>query len=85
MYLHLGADIITRHSDIIGIFDADNCTSSKVTKKFLKTCQDKGILENVELEIPKSFVLCKNKRKSTVYVTPASPGTLKGRIDRNSI
>lgn len=85
MYLHLGSDIITRYSDIIGIFDADTCTASKVTKKFLRVCQSKGILIDVDFDIPKSFILCKNREKCTAYISPISTCTLKSRIEKNNL
>ena len=84
MYLHLGSDIITRYSDIIGIFDADTCTASNVTKNFLRLCQSKGTLIDVDFDIPKSFILCGNKQKSTTYISPISPYTLKNRIEKNN-
>ena len=35
MYLHLGGDIVVRSSDIIGIFDIENTSVSKLTKEYL--------------------------------------------------
>ena len=89
MYLHIGSQFIIPYADIIGIFDADTCTSSNVTKKFLKKCEDKDILTDASaFEIPKSFILCRdNKRRSgeRVYISQISPYTLKGRIEQGKI
>ena len=35
MYLHLGGDVVVRSSDIIGIFDIENTSVSKLTKEYL--------------------------------------------------
>ena len=36
MYLHVGNNKNIRERDIIGIFDADNATVARETKKYLK-------------------------------------------------
>mgnify|MGYP006991690775 CR=1 FL=1 len=36
MYIPIGSDMSIRDSSIIGIFDLDNTTYSKHTRKFLK-------------------------------------------------
>ena len=33
MYLHLGQDVVVRSRDIIGIFDIENTSVSKITKE----------------------------------------------------
>lgn len=35
MYLHLGASVVIPLGDVLGIFDLDNTTSSRVTRDFL--------------------------------------------------
>lgn len=76
MYLHLGNDIIASKKDIIGIFDLDNCTVSHKTREYLKNAEKKGIVVNVSAELPKSFVLCREKGKDRVYICQLSPNTL---------
>lgn len=89
MYLHIGSQFIIPYSDIVGIFDADNCTSSNVTKKFLKKCEDTGrLIDASSFEIPKSFILCQNKKRKDnekVYISQISPYTLKGRIEQGKM
>ena len=59
MYLHLGNNTIIRKSDIIGIFDLDASTVSYRTRDFLKEAEKNGMVVNVSMELPKSFVLCR--------------------------
>ena len=35
MYLHLGSSVVIRQRDVVGIFDLDNTTSSRITRDFL--------------------------------------------------
>lgn len=81
MYLHLGQDTVVRTKDIIGIFDLDITTVSKHTRKFLTKGEKDGCVVNVTYELPKSFILCKNKRKkkSSVYISQLSTATLLKR------
>lgn len=39
MYLHLGASVVIPLGDVLGIFDLDNTTSSRVTRDFLARAQ----------------------------------------------
>lgn len=79
MYLHLGNNIIVNNKDIIGIFDMDNTTISKHTRKYLAERTKSNEVTNVSLELPKSFVVCNKKGKNTVYVSQLSPKTLLNR------
>ena len=61
MFLHLGENTVISSSEIIGIFDMDNTTVSKATRDYLSKMQkDKQIID-VSLDLPKSFVLCKDR------------------------
>ena len=42
MYLHLGNDAVVRKCDIVAIFDMDNTTISKQSRKFLTDAQHSG-------------------------------------------
>ena len=81
MYLHLGNDVVVRKKDIIAIFDMDNTTISKHTRKFLNFAEKRGEVVNITYELPKSFVVCaKNKGKNKkVYISQISSLTLLKR------
>ena len=77
MYIHLGQDIIIKTKEIIGIFDMDNTTIGKHTKKYLKNTEKKGKIEVVSNDLPKTFILTE---KGKVYISLISSTTLIKRI-----
>ena len=79
MYLHLGNNTIVNNKDIIGIFDMDNTTISKHTRKYLSERTKNNEVITVSLELPKSFIVCSRDKKKTVYVSQLSPKTLLNR------
>lgn len=82
MYIHLGQETVVKKKDIIGIFDLDNTTISLKTRQFLKIAEKKGQVVNVSTELPKSFVICKEKEKEQkVYITQISSSTLLKRSE----
>ena len=85
MFLHLGQSTVIRTDDIVGVFDIDNTTVSKHTRKYLSTATKNGRIINVSLELPKSFIVCKDKNgEETVYISQISPATLLKRFSSNS-
>lgn len=57
MYLHLGQETVVRERDIIGIFDLDNTTVSRHTRKTLNEAEKAGRVINVTDDLPKTFVI----------------------------
>ena len=81
MYIHLGNKKNIREKEIIGIFDMDNATLSKVTQKFLNKAQSEGRLITTVDEIPKSLILTEDK----VYMSQLAPKSLYGRLSEKEI
>lgn len=82
MYLHLGRDIVVKKDEIVGIFDLDTSTISKITRNYLARSQKAGQIENVTDQLPKSFVVCtcrKSKKGQKVYISQISSTTLLKR------
>lgn len=79
MYVHLGVDSVVKEDDIIGIFDLDSTTVSKHTRKFLNEAEKQKKVINVSFELPKSFVLCGEKKNTLVYISQLSSSTLYKR------
>ena len=75
MYLYLGGDIVLKSDKIIGIFDMDTSTVSKVTRDFLNKAEKNKKIVYVNYELPKSFVVTGNK----IYVSPLNATTLLKR------
>ena len=57
MYLHAGNNKNIKISDIVGIFDTDTATISKITKQYLSGCEKRGETVNISYELPKAFIL----------------------------
>ena len=92
MYLYLGQHTVLRKQDVIGVFDMDNCTSSRISRDFLSRAEKEGRLVDVSGALPKSFALCAPKHRSIgkgksgkkagkVYLSQLAPSTLLRRWD----
>lgn len=81
MYLHLGNEKMIREKDIVGIFDLDTTTVSKATRKYLSQSEKEGAVVNVTSELPKSFIVCSENKKKTVYLSQLNSLTLGKRND----
>ena len=79
MYLHLGQNTVVDTEQLLGAFDLDNSTVSKHTRDFLARAQKEGRVVNVSMELPKSFVVCRDKEGETVYLSQLSSATLLRR------
>lgn len=80
MYIHLGGEFVVSQDDIIGIFDLENTTVSKDTRKFLNSSEKRKEVINVSYELPKSFILTSKNNKNKVYISQISPSTLNKRL-----
>lgn len=79
MYLYLGGDVVVKNEDVIGIFDIDTTTVSKISRNYLNNSEKNGRLTYVSYELPKSFVVCSKDNKETVYISQISSATLEKR------
>ena len=81
IYLHVGNNQNIRIKDIVGIFDADTATVSAVTKKYLSEADLSGLVSFASEEIPKSFVLYKDResKKYKICFSQLSSASLCGR------
>ncbi len=79
MYINIGGDMSLRSRDIIGVFDLDNTTSSRITQNFLNKAEKEGKVITISLEeLPKSFILTAQKN---IYLSPVRPETLIRRMN----
>ena len=75
MYLHLGENTVIRDKEVIGIFDMDTSTVNKATRDYLSRAEKSGRVEYVNFDLPKSFIVTKDK----IYVSPINTATLNKR------
>lgn len=71
---------MARDKDIVGIFDMDITTVQKSTRDFLTTCEQNKKIISVSNELPKTFIVCKNKNIDKTYISPIAAGTLEKRL-----
>lgn len=81
MYLHLGQNVVVPMSTVIGVFDLDNTTGSHQTRTFLKGAEKAGRVVNISDDLPKSFVVCEDAGKMTVYLSQLASTTLFKRSE----
>ena len=82
MYLHTGNGQTLKKSKIIGIFDMDTATISKHTKTLLSVNQKEKKVEYSDDDIPRSFILYEDKKKSyRIRLSRISTTGLQVRID----
>ena len=82
MYLHIGNGVSIKDESIIGIFDLDTATVSKITKDFVNKKEKEGKLEYDYADLPRSFVLLDGE-DDKIVLSRISPAGLKIRIDDN--
>lgn len=79
MYLHLGNDVVVTKADILAIFDMDNTTVSKRSRKFLTMAQHSGSVIDITDDLPKSYIVTEDAGKVNVYISSVSSKTLYKR------
>lgn len=79
MYVGTGGDMAVRDRSIIGIFDLDNTTTSRHTRRFLSEAEQHGVVIDVSGELPKSFVLTQELGMERVYLTQFNTAAIDRR------
>lgn len=82
MYLHLGNDYSADIRDIVGIFDIENTTVGKCTKKLLDRAEKEKKCVYATMDMPKSFVIVMKNGKEKIYISQLSAATLKKRLNK---
>lgn len=83
MFLHIGNNFMVNTKDIIGIFDIENTSVSKITKDFLNESAKTNRVITCTYEMPKSFIVCMDKDfTEKVYISQMSCATLLKRFHK---
>ncbi len=77
MYIYLGGNTVISSNEILGIFDMDTSTVNKATRDFLSISEKNKKVIYVNYELPKSFIVCKDK----IYICPLNTSTLLKRVE----
>lgn len=83
-YLHLGKGTLVREDEVLSIFDLDITSQSHLTRKFLSMADKAGQVVNAAEDIPKSFVLCRQKGETRVYLSQMACATLLKRASEKT-
>lgn len=75
MYINIGEVFVLKTEDITGIFDMDKTTVNKATRDFLAKAQKENRVVLTSYELPKSFIVAKDK----IYISPLNTSTLLKR------
>ncbi|MCM1114842.1 MAG: DUF370 domain-containing protein [Clostridium sp.] len=75
MYIYLGGDTVLSTKEIIGVFDMDTSTVNKATRDYLSKAEKEKKVVYVNYELPKSFIVCRDK----IYVCPLNTATILKR------
>ena len=79
-YLHIGQNVMLEDKRIIGIFDLDNTSTSKITREFLNTAEQDSVVQTACEDIPKSFVVCYHPyHRQIIYISQLNSQTLLKR------
>jgi len=81
MYLHIGNGKSIKTKEIIGIFDLDTATVSKVTKKYISSKEKEGRVEYTDFDLPRAFIVCADKDGETVRLSRISSVGLLQRTE----
>ncbi len=79
MYMRIEEDIVVNTKDIIGIFDMDNTTVSRLGRNFLAESQKHGLIINSTNDLPKSFVITNGGDATKVFISSVSSKILAKR------
>ena len=79
-YLHSGMNVMVDPRRVIGIFDLDNTSTSKLTRRFLDGAEKEGVVQSACEDIPKSFVVCDHPyHRQIIYLSQLNSQTLLKR------
>lgn len=84
MYLHIGGGVTVKKKDVIGIFDLDSATVSKVTRKYISENQRLGNIKYEDSDLPRTFVLYEESGEYKIRLSRISPTGLNKRIEEET-
>lgn len=80
MYLHIGNNFSVDMRDVVGIFDIENTTVGKCTKKLLERAEKQHFCVYATYEMPKSFIVTMKDGEEKLYISQLSAYTLRKRL-----
>ena len=82
MYLHVGNNVLLPEKHIIGVFDLEITSQSRLTAEFLRAAERDGIVVDTGSDLPRSFLVCDHPyHRQIVYLSQLNSRTLAGRAE----
>ncbi len=78
MFLFIGGDTTIKSSEVVGIFNIEECSVSRITADYLAACQRSGKIADLTSDLPKSFIVTPNK----TYISNVSNDTIRKRAKK---
>ena len=78
-FLPLENNRFVKKQGILGIFDLDKSTYTRVTKNFLNKAQQQAKVSTLSMGLPKSFILYDDGVKEQVYLSVFGSSVIKER------
>ncbi len=78
MFLFIGGDTSIRSSEVVGIFNIEECSVSRITADYLAVCQRTGKIVDLTGDLPKSFIVTPDK----TYISNVSNDTIRKRASK---
>ncbi|NLJ40597.1 MAG: DUF370 domain-containing protein [Clostridiales bacterium] len=76
MTLHLGGNVVIPMKYIIAIIDLETSEISEINKEFFEAAKEEATIKNISIDKPKSAILAKESRGTTLFLSPISSATL---------
>ena len=76
MYLTLGKETVIPENTVLGVFDLDTSTQSPISRVFLSQAEKRGQVMNTAEDLPISFFLCEDRKKTLIYLSQSSSRTV---------
>lgn len=83
MYIDIGLNLYVRDESVVGVFDLDNTTCSKWTRRFLKEAEQAGEVISATDALPKSFLVTREYGLQRVYLTQYNAAVLVRRLEES--
>lgn len=81
MYLHIGNGKSIKTDSVIGIFDLDTATVSRITKKYISAKEKEGRVEYTDYDLPRAFILISEGDGEAIKLSRISSVGLRQRIE----
>ena len=79
MYIRIEDDAVVRGRDIVGIFDMDNTTVSRLGRNFLPSAEMNGLIINTTDDLSKSLLVTNARGATEVLISSVSSKILANR------